>query len=180
MDFRQVIDLIESKSSKDLSIDRLKYDKGALSPVLSSTAMERHLDLAKAYAERYNDGEGDPVFNEAGVFLHNIFFSQFTRPKTNNRPAGPVLTLINRKYGDFGSFREEFARRAMSLQGSNWIYLAKNGDIKTIKNHAKRTDIILLVDWWEHAWFTDYGTNKKKYLENIWRIVNWGAVNSRL
>ncbi|NBW58673.1 hypothetical protein EBR43_13035, partial [bacterium] len=58
--------------------------------------------------------------------------------------------------------------------------LARNGDIKTIKNHAIRSDILMLVDWWEHAWFTDYGTNKKKYLENIWRIINWGAVNSRL
>jgi Fe-Mn family superoxide dismutase len=68
----------------------------------------------------------------------------------------------------------------MSVQGSGWIYLSRSGDIKIIKNHSKRTDIALLIDWWEHAWFDDYGTNKSKYLNNIWRIINWNAVNSRL
>jgi Fe-Mn family superoxide dismutase len=38
----------------------------------------------------------------------------------------------------------------------------------------------LLVDWWEHAWALDYGTDKKKYLQNIWRIINWEYVNRRI
>ena len=66
------------------------------------------------------------------------------------------------------------------LQGSNWIYLSKSGQIKTIHNHAKRTDIALLVDWWEHAWVNNYGSNKEKYLDNLWRIMDWDAVNRRL
>jgi Fe-Mn family superoxide dismutase len=68
----------------------------------------------------------------------------------------------------------------MKLQGSNWIYLSRSGQIKTIKNHAKRTDIALLIDWWEHAWVTDYGSDKKRYLKNIWRIINWEYVNRRI
>lgn len=174
-----IIDLLEARGTK-LEIKRLKYSRSSLSPVLTELALSRHLDLANKYAERYNDSEGDPSFNEAGVFLHNLLFEQLKPPQSNNRPAGPVLTLINKKYNSFGDFKEKFTETAMSVQGSGWIYLARNGDIKTIKNHAKRTDIIMLVDWWEHAWITDYGTNKKKYLENIWRIIHWGTVNSRL
>jgi len=174
-----IIDLLEAKGQK-LDIKKLKFSRSSLSPVLTELALNRHLDLANKYAERYNDGEGDPVFNEAGVFLHNLFFEQLKSPQSNNRPAGPIASLINRKYNSFGDFKEKFAEVAMTVQGSGWVYLARNGDIKVIKNHAKRTDILLLVDWWEHAWVTDYGTNKKKYLDNIWRIINWGAVNSRL
>lgn len=174
-----VIDLLEASGQK-LELKKLRYSRSSLSPVLTELALNRHLDLAKGYVERYNDGKGDPSFNEAGAFLHNIFFEQFRSPTSNNRPAGPVNTLINKKYNTFGDFREKFAETAMGIQGSGWVYLARNGDIKTIKNHAKRTDILLLVDWWEHAWVTDYGTNKKKYLDNIWKIINWGVVNSRL
>lgn len=174
-----IIDLLEAKGQK-LDIKKLKFSRSSLSPVLTELALNRHLDLANKYAERYNDGEGDPVFNEAGVFLHNLFFEQLKSPQSNNRPVGPIASLINRKYNSFGDFKEKFAEVAMTVQGSGWVYLARNGDIKVIKNHAKRTDILLLVDWWEHAWVTDYGTNKKKYLDNIWRIINWGAVNSRL
>lgn len=181
MDIRQTIDLLEAKGKTKLELIRLPYSKTALGPVLSQKSLDNHFSkLAKGYVDRYNAGEGDSSFNESGAFLHNIFFGQFAVPKPANKPNGPILSLINRKYGDFESFKEQFTKTAMSIQGSGWIYLSKSGDIKTITNHAKRSDIAFLVDWWEHAWFDDYGTNKSKYLTNIWRIINWNAVNSRL
>ena len=60
----------------------------------------------------------------------------------------------------------------MKIQGSGWVYLATDGSIKTIKNHQVRDDILLLIDWWEHAWILDYGTDKKKYLNEQWKIIN--------
>lgn len=181
MDLRAAINLVEAKSKKTLELARLPYSKNALSPVLSQPSLDAHYSgLAKGYVDRYNKGEGDADFNEAGAYLHNLFFVQFQSPRNNNRPTGTSLNLIERRYGSFDQFKEEFTKKAMALQGSNWIYMSRSGEIKTIKNHAIRTDIALLVDWWEHAWFTDYGTNKSKYLNNIWRIINWNAVNSRL
>ena len=50
---------------------------------------------------------------------------------------------------------------------------------KIIKNHQERTDIALLIDWWEHAWTLDYQADKKQYLENIWKIMNWSHINTR-
>lgn len=181
MNIRETINLIEAKSKHNLELARLPYAKTTLSPVLSQKSLDNHYStLAKGYVDRYNSGEGDPVFNEAGAYLHNMFFVQFQAPKSANKPNGPSQSLIERKFGSFDKFKEEFTRQAMSLQGSGWVYLSRSGDIKTIKNHAKRSDIALLVDWWEHAWFDDYGTNKSKYLTAIWRIINWNVVNSRL
>ena len=68
----------------------------------------------------------------------------------------------------------------MKVQGSGWCYLSKSGQIKTIKNHARRTDIAVLVDMWEHSFQHDYGSNKGKYLDNIWRIIDWNIINHRL
>jgi Fe-Mn family superoxide dismutase len=68
----------------------------------------------------------------------------------------------------------------MGIQGSGWVYLSKNGQIKTITNHAIKHDIILLIDWWEHSWALDYQADKQKYLNNIWRIINWSVINDRL
>jgi len=181
MDIRGTIDLIESKSKKNLELIKLPYSKTALGPVLGQKNLDHHYStLAKGYVDRYNAGEGDPTFNEAGAYLHNLLFSQYQAPKPSNKPHGPSLSLIERKYGSFDKFKDEFTKQAMSVQGSGWIYMAKSGDIKVIKNHVKKTDIALLIDWWEHAWFDDYGTNKSKYLNNIWRIINWNIVNSRL
>ena len=68
----------------------------------------------------------------------------------------------------------------MGIQGSGWVYLARNGKIKTITNHAIKKDILLLVDWWEHSWSLDYQADKAKYLNNLWKIIDWDTVNSSL
>jgi Fe-Mn family superoxide dismutase len=135
--------------------------------------------LYKGYVDRYNKKEGDRAFNEAGAYLHSIYFSQFKAPGVS-RPAGTILDIINRHHTNFVNFKKAFKEEAMKVQGSGWVYLSKSGQIKTIKNHQKRTDIAFIVDMWEHAFQNDYGSKKDKYLDNIWRIIDWSAVNRRL
>ena len=148
--------------------------------MLSEQSLDQHYGiLAKSYVERFNKGEGDDNFNQAGAFLHNLFFSQLAAP-SNRKPLGASEEFIKKHWDTLDSLKEEFTSLAMSIQGSGWIYLAKNGTVKTIKNHEIRNDIILLVDWWEHSWFIDYGADKKKYLNNIWRTINWAVINDRI
>ena len=178
---REIIDLIESKSDQDHEQVKLPYRTTALNPVTSGTTIDLHYGkLYKAYVDRFNQHEGDRDFNEAGAFLHSIWFPQFHAPKSGNRPTGTADALITRKYGSFDEFKQELRDHAMKLQGSNWIYMSRSGEIKTIANHAKRSDIALLIDWWEHAWIYDYGTDKGKYLNNLWRIMDWTVINHRL
>jgi len=179
-DIRHTIELLEAKNKQTLEQIKLPYSRTALAPVMSGATVDLHFGkLYKGYVDRYNRGEGDPGFNEAGAFLHSIWFAQFRSPGAR-KPHGTILNLIERNHKNFNDFKEAFKTEAMKLQGSNWIYLSKSGQIKTIRNHAKRTDIALLVDWWEHAWTLDYHTDKAKYLDNIWRIMDWDAINRRL
>jgi len=46
-------------------------------------------------------------------------------------------------------------------------------------NHEIKKDIVVLVDWWEHAWALDYQSDKKGYLKNQWKIMNWDKINAR-
>jgi len=180
MDIRNTIDLLEAKSTVELERIKLPYAHTALSPVTSKNTIDNHYDkLYKGYVDRYNKGEGDRTFNEAGAFLHAIWFAQFRSPGTR-QPKGVILSLIERNHKNFVDFKAKFKEEAMKIQGSGWIYLSKSGQIKTIHNHAKRTDIALLVDWWEHAWALDYHSDKAKYLDNLWRIMDWDAINRRL
>lgn len=178
---RDLLTIIEAVETKKLTTEKLPYGKSELNPVMSDATITYHFEkLAKGYAERYNKGEGDPTFNEAGNFLHNLFFPQLQPPKASNKPAGACLELIEKKFKSFEKFQEDIQTEAMKIQGSGWIYLSTSGAIKTIKNHEVRKDIALLIDWWEHAWALDYQADKQKYLKNIWRIINWEVVNSRL
>jgi Fe-Mn family superoxide dismutase len=177
-DIRSTLILLESPEK----LEQIKpsYSRNGLSPVMSGATFDYHFGkLYKGYVDRYNKREGDRAFNEAGAYLHGILFNQFRAPRSS-APKGMILDLINRHHNNFVDFKRAFKEEAMKVQGSGWVYLSKSGQIKTIKNHAKRTDIALLVDMWEHAFNLDYQSDKSKYLDNIWRIMDWDAINSRL
>jgi Fe-Mn family superoxide dismutase len=178
-ELRRTLALLEQK--QQLELDPLRYGLADLDPVWSRDSVNFHYNkLARGYVKRYNAGEGDPDFNEAGAYLHNVLFAQFQEPKSGNRPSGSSLALIESKWDSWDNFKSEFLREAMTIQGSGWVYMSRSGDIKIIKNHQIRRDIALLIDWWEHSYYTDYGPDKPAYLNNIWRIIDWSVVNSRL
>jgi len=179
---RKDIELLEATTRPaKLETTPLPYGERDLEPVMSEETIQYHYEnLAKGYARRYNAGEGNANFNRAGSFLHNKFFPQLRPAKGANRPKGAVAELIDEKFGTYEDFKAAFKEAAMKIQGSGWVYLSTGGDIKTITNHAVRTDICVLVDWWEHAWALDYQSDKEKYLDNIWRIIDWDVCNERL
>lgn len=178
---RDIITLLEEKSKpQDIEIIPFNFKESEVSPVLSKDTLNLHYGkLAKGYAERYNKKEGDMDFNYAGVFLHNTLFTQFREVRNNNLPNGPMKGFIDKHFNNYEDMKARFEEEAMKLQGSNWIYLATDGTIKSIKNHQVRNDILLLIDWWEHAWILDYGSDKKKYLNEQWKIINWNVINTR-
>jgi Fe-Mn family superoxide dismutase len=172
------ITLIESGKKKYSRVP-LSFKKTGLSPVKSKETLDYHYgSLYRAYVDKANAGEGGQ-FQVAGAFLHGIYFSQF-KPPSANRPSGPFLDLVESKYGSYDEFRDRLKEIAMKIQGSGWVYMDTKGAIKTITNHEVKPDICLLIDWWEHAWALDYQADKEKYLDNIWRIIDWEKINARL
>jgi Fe-Mn family superoxide dismutase len=35
---------------------------------------------------------------------------------------------------------------------------------------------VMTVDVWEHAYYVDYRNARPKYLEEIWKLINWEFV----
>lgn len=172
--------LMEGKQAELFHLP-LPYEPTELEPVKSKETVDYHYGtLYKGYVDRYNKGEGDADFNEAGAFLHNIYFGQLQAPQGSNRPYDASLAFIEQHYKTYDAFKEQVETVAMKIQGSGWVYLARDGSIKTIVNHQVRNDIVLLIDFWEHAWALDYQADKKKYLTNIWKIINWRYINDKL
>ena len=179
--FIKYVSLNEGKTPTTLTQTQLPYGRNELGKSLSKTSLDYHYGkLYKGYVDRFNNGEGDADFNEAGAFLHNLYFTQFQAPKGSNAPTGNAGEFITKHYKTFDRFKDDLQKEAMGIQGSGWVYLAKGGSIKTIKNHQKKSDIILLIDWWEHAWALDYQSAKDTYLENQWKIIDWSVIDNRL
>jgi len=78
-----------TEKEQSLVLEKLPYDIGDLSPVLSKDNVDYHYNvLSKGYVDRYNAGEGDPDFNYGGAKLHNLWWTQLKKPAGSNTPSG--------------------------------------------------------------------------------------------
>jgi len=180
---KELKDLIVEAETKraTLVLNPLPYARDALEPVMSKATVDLHYGvLSKGYVDRYNNKEGDDRFNYGGAHLHNLFWAHLQPPSSGNKPDGASEELINKKFKSFENFKEKFIETAKKLQGSGWVYMDVSGKIDTIPNQdfKRGTEIVMLVDMWEHSYLLD--TDKNKYLDNIWRIINWSVINDRL
>ena len=150
------------------------------SPVLSKKSLDFHYNiLHQNYVKQSLAGLGGN-FSKAGAHLHNLFFEQFQPPVEANIPHGKMHKLVRDKFAGWAGFKRLFKEKAQTLQGAGWCYLTHSGTIKLIENHSMVNDVAVIIDMWEHSYYLDYGTDKTKYLDEIWKIINWDIVNARL
>jgi Fe-Mn family superoxide dismutase len=134
---------------------------------------------------RESDGA---IFNNAGQVLnHDIYFKSFS-PSPKSEPSDKLLEAIQKQFGSFGEFKEEFSKAAVSLFGSGWAWLCKKDDaslaITQEQNagnplHSKTGFPLLCCDVWEHSYYLDYQNRRADYVKNYWNILDWKKVEER-
>jgi Fe-Mn family superoxide dismutase len=158
---------------------QLPVSESKLVPVFSKETMSLHYGtLYGNYVKKALAGEGE--FQFAGAKLHTLFFEQFQAPETPNTPIGPSKEFVDKHFGSFSNLKDEVKTAALGIQGAGWVYISTTGKVKTIKNHELRSDILILIDMWEHSYIVDYGADKEEYLKGVWKIVNWKIIDARL
>lgn len=64
----------------------------------------------------------DSLSSDMQVWNHHFFWESM-QPDGGGSPEGGVLQQIEKDFGSFTNFREEFIRSASSLLGSGWVWL---------------------------------------------------------
>jgi len=128
------------------------------------------------------------ILNNAGQILnHNMYFGQFKAPQAGNKPTGQLAEAIDRDFGSFEAFKEEFQKAGATLFGSGWVWLSADKDGKLVitqeTNAAnpiqKGLKPLLTFDVWEHAYYLDYQNRRADHLSALWDIVDWKVVEKR-
>lgn len=186
----------------------LPYADNALEPVISRETIGYHYGKhlqnyvntlaslvkdtpwsAKSVEELVPEVPEGPLFNNAGQTLnHALYFTQFMPAKADNQPTGTLLELINRDFGSFDTFKEQFTQAALTLFGSGWAWLAQQQDGRLVirkesnaGNPLRNNETPLLgIDVWEHAYYIDYFNRRADHVQAVWQIINWQVVADRL
>ena len=128
------------------------------------------------------------IFNNAGQVLnHNLYFLQFKAPREGNAPTGELATQIDRQFGSFEAFQNEFAAKGAGLFGSGWVWLSAQADgtlVITQEPNAgnpltKGLNPLLTFDVWEHAYYLDWQNRRPDYLKALWSLIDWNEVGKR-
>jgi superoxide dismutase, Fe-Mn family len=184
----------------------LPYALNGLAPFLSEEQMSYHYGKHHAaYFTNLNglvDGKPEAdmalkdlvikadggVFNNAAQAWNHSFFWQCLSASGGGVPGGDLAALIDRDFGSFDQFKEQFSTAAAKLFGSGWAWLAKDGAGKLSIMPLSNADTplkhgaepLMTLDVWEHAYYVDYRNARPKFVEGFWDVVNWDFVAGNL
>lgn len=172
----------------DVRTMKLHHDKHHQSYVDGLNKAEKELESArrKGQYELVKHWERELAFNGAGHYLHTIFWKIMT--PHGGKPAEELLEEINKSFGSFKQFKEQFSSAANKVEGSGWAILvwspvSRRLEILQAEKHQNLSqwDVVplLVLDVWEHAYYLQYENNRKDYIENWWNVVNWLEVLHR-
>lgn len=84
----------------------------------------------------WNNGAPTPVFNNAAQVWNHTFFWEGMAPNAGGLPSGDLAAAIDKSFGSFDTFKEQFAAAGATQFGSGWAWLvaAKDGSLEIIKS----------------------------------------------
>lgn len=147
------------------------------------TALSHGGDVSTAnqsYSElrALKDGE---TFAVNGVYLHEWYFDVLGG---DGKPDGALIDALIADYGTLENFLAYFSACGMAARG--WVVLAwdtKENALRVYTGDAHNQGgvwgclPILVLDVYEHAYFIDYGSDRKAYIADFWKNLNWKKAN---
>ncbi len=121
-----------------------------------------------------------------GMRLHELYFSNLGgtgRPKKTSS----IYNAIVSQFGSFHAWKTDFAATGM-IRGIGWVILYVDPEEKRLINtwinehdtgHLSKGIPLLVMDVWEHAYLTQFGLDRAKYIQVFFENIEWDEVNER-
>ncbi|MGB7786861.1 MAG: superoxide dismutase [Salinimicrobium sp.] len=193
-------------------LPKLKYAFDALEPHIDARTMEIHHDKHHAgYTSKLNDAvkgtdmegknienilhnldmENKAVRNNGGGYYNHNLYWEIMSPNGGGKPSGELASAIDKKFGSFSAFKDEFSKAGATQFGSGWAWLCvKDGGELDICSTANQDNPlmpgigcggtpILGMDVWEHAYYLKYQNQRPAYIDAFFNVINWEEVSKR-
>ncbi|AOV07858.1 superoxide dismutase [Sporosarcina ureilytica] len=158
-----------------------------------NNALDGHAELAdKSIEELISDMDAIPedirtaVRNNGGGHANHALFWELLSPNGGGQPSGALAEAIDKKFGSFDQFKEEFAKAGATRFGSGWAWLVlNNGELEVMSTPNQDSPLmegktpLLGLDVWEHAYYLNYQNRRPDYISAFWNVVNWDEVANR-
>ncbi len=175
--------------------------------IFSDTLIKNHIKLYEGYVKNSNDileklnnlildkKDRTPEYAELkrrfawelnGMVLHEYYFENLG-PSAPLDAKSPLYIKISEDFGSFDDWKEDFISTGL-MRGIGWAVLSwelKTGKLLNIwinehdVGHITSSRPILVMDVFEHAYITDFGLDRAKYIESFFKNINWKISEKR-
>ena len=186
----------------------LPYAADALEPYIDAQTMTIHHDKHhKAYVDNLNKAlaghpelAGKPVDqlitelntlpeavrtavrNQGGGHANHSLFWTTLKKNNGGKPKGELATAIDKTFGSYGAFQEQFTKAALGQFGSGWAWLSTDlaGALK-VESTPNQDSVLSVfgIDVWEHAYYLKYQNRRPEYVSAFYNVIDWDAVSDR-
>src|SRR5437870_2111606 len=126
-----------------------------------------------------------PVINNGGGHANHTMFWEIMGPGGGS-PGGALAADINATFGGLDPFKAQMKQAGIGRFGSGWAWLIlSSGKLQILSTPNQDSPFmngqspIMGIDVWEHAYYLKYQNKRPDYLDAIWSVINWSAVEKR-
>jgi superoxide dismutase, Fe-Mn family len=135
--------------------------------------------------------QNDSLKNDAGGYYNHTLYFKSIKPQLNSKKSDTLAATFVRDFGSFFEFEKQFKTLSNNQLGSSWVWLildktgklqvtsTQNQDNPLMKDAKVKGIPLLVIDLWEHAYFLDYQFNRKKYIDDFFKFIDWSSVSER-
>lgn len=179
--------------ARTMEIHHTKHHAGyckKLNAAIEGTALEnKNIEDILANVSQYSTAVRN---NGGGYYNHNLYW-EIMAPDGGGEPSSRmnIHKAIERDFGNYDAFKQEFSTAAAGRFGSGWAWLCvdendklfimstPNQDNPLMDVAERRGTPVLGIDVWEHAYYLNYQNRRPDYIEAFFKIINWDAVTKR-
>jgi Fe-Mn family superoxide dismutase len=125
-------------------------------------------------------------FAWGGYINHEIYFNGFGEPVAAMIGSN-TQRVIEGSYGSMQAWEADLKATALAARG--WVFVGVNPRVGRIFNFlgdAQDTfpawghDLVLACDVYEHAYYLDFKTDRKKYVDAWYQCIDWAGLEIRI
>ena len=145
----------------------------------------KKVDLSSANAtfSELRELKLEETFAANAIILHEAYFDVLGG---NGKPEGEIIEAIKKDFGSFEKWQAEFKALGMAARG--WVILAYDFNDRELRNYIADAHNLysiwgaaplVVLDMYEHAYFIDFGSDKKAYIETWFQNLKWQTVDKK-
>lgn len=209
-DEKMVPENVNNTTATTFELPKLTYNYDAFTDVIDAQTMEIHYskhhqgytnNLNNALTENNISGKTieeilkmkdlpTAIRNNGGGYYNHCLYWEVLKPG-GIMPKG-LTDKITNTFGSLEAMETELKSAGAKQFGSGWAWLCQdtdkqlfitstaNQDNPLMSFEEKQGRPILGIDVWEHAYYLKYQNKRADYLNNIFSIINWEVVASKM